>query len=40
MSLKDIPAIKPPQSVVYAMGIFLATFIFFFTRPSTEHSEK
>ncbi|MGZ4122150.1 MAG: hypothetical protein ACXVOI_02950 [Tumebacillaceae bacterium] len=33
MALSDIPPVKPPKNAVYFAGIFLATFVFWFTRP-------
>lgn len=36
MALNRLPAIKPSKGAVFFMGAFLATFIFWFTRPETE----
>ncbi|HEU4963906.1 MAG TPA: hypothetical protein VFV52_08640 [Bacilli bacterium] len=37
---KRLPTLKPSKGAVYAMGAFLATFIFWFTRPAPEDEEE
>ncbi|MBL0388285.1 hypothetical protein JJB07_16900 [Tumebacillus sp. ITR2] len=40
MALFNLPTIKPSKGTVYAMGIFLATFVYFFTRAEPVEQES
>ncbi|UOF89483.1 hypothetical protein LSG31_16525 [Fodinisporobacter ferrooxydans] len=40
MALTNLPPIKPSKGVVFFMGAFLATFVFWFTRPKSTDEES